>query len=312
MKIAFIYAGQGSQFEKMGQDLYENQPVFKQTLDQIDEKVKVKDLCFNADIETLSQTKNTQPCMVAFALAITKTLKSYGIEPTMTAGLSLGEYSALNCAGVLNDIQAVKLVSFRALEMTKASDGVECSMWAIMGFDREKLIECCQKVQDIGYVTIANYNSPVQQVISGQKEACKKVSEMVIELGAKRAVELNVSGPFHTKYMKPAGDALKEKFNDEQFLDMKIPVVFNSLGTQKNADQDIKELLVSQVQSSVYFEDSIKHMIEQGVDTFVEIGGGKVLSAFIKKIKKDISVFSVYDVKTLEETLNKLEGEIAC
>lgn len=312
MKIAFLYAGQGSQFEKMGLDLYENEPVFKETLDKIDTNGKIKDLCFNADLETLSVTSNTQPCMVAFAIGITNVLKSKNIKPCMTAGLSLGEYSALNCAGVLEDTKAIELVTFRGEQMVLASQGLDCMMSAILGLDREKLQECCDKASENGDVSIANYNCPGQLVIAGSTNACKDACKLALENGAKRAIELNVSGPFHTKFMALASKALDEEFKDSDFLDMKIPVVFNTLGKEKSQNQDIKSLLVNQVKSSVYFEDSINYMIEQGVDTFIEIGGGKVLSGFIKKISKQVKTYAVYDNKTLEDTLQKLEGDEQC
>lgn len=310
MKIAFLYAGQGSQFEGMGKDLYENQEIFAKTFDKLENFENIKKMCFEYDLASLSKTSNTQPCMVAFAVALTETLKSYGIIPEMTAGLSLGEYSALNCANVLGNSQAVKLVSFRGLEMEKASKGLDCKMIAIMNLSRELVQKACEDASEYGIVSIANYNHKDQLVIAGESEACTKASELALEFGAKRAIELNVSGPFHTKLMKSAGDALEKRFSEENFADMQIPVVFNTIGSEKNENQDIKDLLVAQVQSSVYFEDSIKYMIEKGVDTFVEIGGGKVLSGFVKKISKTVETYAVYDMKTLESVIEKLKGEI--
>ncbi len=312
MRIAFLYAGQGSQFEQMGKDLYDNHPVFKKAFDEIDTSGKLKEMCFEYDITRLSKTSNTQPCMVAFASALTKTIKSYDIEPEMVAGLSLGEYSALNCAGVLEDTQAVELVAFRGLQMEQASEGLDCKMLAIMNLSRELVKSACDEASAFGIVSIANYNHKDQIVIAGETIACQKASEIAMELGAKRVVELKVSGPFHTKLMKKAGDALDERFSKEIFKDMNVPVVFNVIGTEKNENQNIKDLLVKQVQSSVYFEDSIKYMIEKGIDTFVEIGGTKVLSAFVKKVSKDVETYTIYDLKSLECTIEKLKGEIEC
>ncbi|MFI3226273.1 MAG: ACP S-malonyltransferase [Clostridia bacterium] len=312
MKIAFIYAGQGSQFEKMGEDLYKTQPIFAKTLDAIDKNGKIKQLCFEGSIEELSKTSNTQPCMVAFAIAITRMLKDYGIYPEITAGLSLGEYSALNCANVLNDEQSLELVTFRGEQMEQASQGLNCKMYAILGIERKQLKKACEQASNLGIVSIANYNCPGQIVIAGESDACKKASDLALELGAKRAIELNVSGPFHTKLMKSAGLALNKRFTTEKFGEMQIPVVFNVLGTEKSKETNIKLLLEKQVQSSVYFEDSIRYMIKNGVDTFVEIGGGKTLTGFIKKISKDVATYQVFDVKSLENTLCKIKGETVC
>lgn len=307
MKIAFLYAGQGSQFEGMGKDLYEKQDVFAKTFDNIDEKIK--ELCFNADLETLSQTTNTQPCMVAFAIAITDVLKEKGIVPSITAGLSLGEYSALYTAGVLTKEQAISLVTFRSKQMEQASKGLDCSMVAILGLSKEDVENACKQAQSEGIVQIANLNCPLQIVIAGEKNAVNKACQMSKELGAKRTIELKVSGPFHTSFMKPAGDALKEKFLSEKFSNMEIPVVFNAIGRAKQDNENIAKLLEKQVQSSVFFEDSIKYMIENGVDTFVEIGGGKALSGFVKKISKDVKTYAIYNNDTLLDALESLKGE---
>ncbi|MFI3115794.1 MAG: ACP S-malonyltransferase [Clostridia bacterium] len=309
MKIGFLYAGQGSQFEQMGKGLYETQPVFKQTFDAVDPTGEIKQLCFEENLAELSKTVNTQPCMVAFAVAITNMLDSMGVKPDMVAGLSLGEYSALHCAGVFSDKQAVDLVAFRGKEMESASKGLDCKMMSILGLSRELLEQACKQASRVGVVSIANYNSPAQLVIAGETEACQKAADFAIEYGARRALKLNVSGPFHTELMKPAGDALEKRFATEDFSDMKIPVVFNSLGKEKAPEDNIKDILVKQVQSSVYFEDSIRYMIKEGVDTFIEIGGGKVLSSFVKKVSESVETYAVYDVKTLEDTINHLKGD---
>lgn len=309
MKIAFIYAGQGSQFSKMGIDLYQDEPVFSHAIDKIDKDGRIKLITYSGTIEELSQTQNTQPCMVLFAIALTKTLEHYGVKPDMLAGLSLGEYSALYASGVLTDAQAVELVSFRGKEMAKISKEISCSMSAILGLKRELVEKSVSRASEVGNVYIANYNSPSQIVISGDEKAVAKAEELATEYGAKRVVRLNVSGPFHTKYMKPVGDLLKKRFESEEFSDMQIPVVFNAIGREMKKDENIKDLLEKQVQSSVYFEDSINYMIKNGVDTFIEIGGGKVLSGFVKKISKDVNVYNVDNCESLKEVIKKIKGD---
>lgn len=305
-KIAFIYAGQGSQFEKMGKDLYDENQVFRETFDVVASE-KIKNLCFDADLETLSKTENTQPCMVACEIAITDVLKSENIMPQMTAGLSLGEYSALYCADVLTKEKAVELVTFRGEKMAEINNELDLEMHAIVGLNREVIEQCVDKVQN---VYIANYNSKEQVVISGEKSACKEVCDLVISKGGKKAIKLNVSSAFHSPFMQNTCDELKLKFTDNDFSDMQIPVVFNTLGAEKSADQKIREIMINQAKSSVYFEDSIKYMIDKGIDTFIEIGGGKTLSSFIKKIDKNVKTYVVDSQKTLENTLQKIKGDV--
>ncbi len=307
MQLGFLYAGQGSQALGMGKDLYENHPIYAKTMEEVDPTGEYRKLMFGEDLEALSQTQNTQPCMVAMAVSLTALLEEKGIRPTMTAGLSLGEYSALACSGVFSPKTAVELVAFRGKAMCDAAKGVDSAMVAVLGLSVEKLQEACHKAQEFGVVEIANYNCPAQLVMGGEAKAVEKASEFAKELGAKRCLPLKVSGPFHTSLMKKAGDALEERFKTIDFGQLEIPVIFNSTAKPLVAGENIPDLLVKQVQSSVYFEDSIRYMIEQGIDTFVELGSGKVLSGFVKKISGDVTILNIENQETLEKALTMLE-----
>ncbi len=308
-KIGFVYAGQGSQVVGMGKSFYDNYQIAKDVFDNIDLDIDVKKICFEGPIEELSKTSNTQPCMVTVAIIATRLLKENGIVPDYVAGLSLGEYSALNAAGVLTDNDAIDLVRFRGQAMERAAAGIESKMFAIIGLDRELLNEAVNEAKDLGFVVIANYNCPGQLVIAGEVDAVTKASELALEKGARRAIPLNTSGPFHTELLAPASKELKEKFTTVTFNEMQIPVVFNSSAKELEPGTSIAKMLEKQVMSSVYFEDSIRYMISKGVDTIIEIGPGKVLSGFIRKIDKSIKTYQVEDQASLEKTLMGLKGE---
>ena len=283
MKIAFLYAGQGSQHPGMGQDLYEAYPAYRAVLDGAEVGFDLKAVSFSDPDGVLNQTEYTQPCMVAFAAGMTAILAEKGIRPDYAAGLSLGEYSALAAAGVFTAKQAVELAAFRGKAMAASAAGVPCGMTAVLGLDRDKLAEACKAAAGEGVVEIANYNCPGQLVIGGQKAAVDAAAAKAKEMGAKRCLPLKVSGPFHTSLLRPAGDALRERFKTESFGEMAFPVLFNCLGREMGEGDAIPALLERQVQSSVYMEDTIRRLAELGVDLVVEIGPGKVLSGFVKK-----------------------------
>lgn len=309
MKLAFVYAGQGSQKVGMGKDLYENYPVYKEVFDSVDQNGTLKKLCFEGPMEELSDTRNTQPCMVAFAAAVTKQLNEEGIYPDMAAGLSLGEYSALCASGVFSPQTAVEIVAFRGKAMADAVKDIPCMMAAVLNLDRQVLQDICREASAIGTVEIANYNCPGQLVISGEKEAVEKASEMAKAAGAKRCIPLQVSGPFHTSLMKPAGLALAERFKDISFEKMNFPVIFNATASPIQEDETIPKLLEKQVQSSVYFEDTVIYMEKQGIDTIIEIGPGKVLSGFIRKITDSIKTYAIEDSESLRNVIAELNGK---
>lgn len=306
MKIGVIYAGQGSQKVGMGQSFYDNYSEVKELFDCYPD---LKRLCFQGPIEQLSKTENTQPCMVLFAIAVTELLKKNGIFPDYVAGLSLGEYSALNAAGVFDKETVIDIVRLRGKAMNDAVAGIESKMVAVMNLDRRTLKAICLQASDQGVVAIANYNCPGQLVITGEKKAVEKAEKLAKAAGAKRVIPLNTSGPFHTKLLEPAARTLKEKFENVKFHEMKVPVIFNTTAQELKDDETVAKMLVKQVKSSVYFEDSIRYMIDHSVDTFIEIGPGKVLSGFVRKIDKTKKVYQVEDKDSLEKVVNELQGE---
>ena len=314
--LGFVYAGQGSQRVGMGQDFYCKYSSFRSTIDNATEVVSkvtdmdLADVSFNGPMEQLSSTEYTQPAMVAFAIGVTKLLKEAGIDADYTCGLSLGEYSALYEAGVVDEATIMALIAKRGKYMAEASKGLNVKMAAVLGMDRETVLECCEKAsaatEGERVVQAANFNCPGQIVISGHSSAVDKASVFLKEAGAKRILPLKVSGPFHTKLMKPAGDKLAEEFKAVDFKDEKTKVVYNCLGREKNTAENVAELLEKQVQSSVYLEDSIRYMAEAGVDTFVEIGPGKAISKFITKTLENAKVYSIDTVDDFENLVKEL------
>jgi len=308
MKLGFLYAGQGSQHPGMGADLYAD-PVFRAAFDRAAERVDfdLKEVCFTDQQGVLNQTRYTQPCMVAFAVAMTALLKHRGIVPAAAAGLSLGEYSALHAAGVLDAETVTELVAFRGKAMEQAAADKPSSMMAVLGLDRKPLQEACGAASALGCVVIANYNCPGQLVIGGEQAAVAQAAALAKEAGARRCMPLKVSGPFHTPLMAPAGAALEERFRTVTFAQPQIPVVFNCLGDVKPEDTTVPELLVRQVQSSVYMEDSIRRMAALGMDALIEIGPGRVLSGFVKKTTPQLPVYAVETAEDVEQLTQLLK-----
>ena len=314
MKLGFLYAGQGSQHPGMGADLYEAFPAFREVLDAARAEVDfdLKRTCFEDPEGVLNQTRYTQPCMVAFAAGLTAVLRERGIVPAAAAGLSLGEYSALHAAGVFDARTAVRLVAFRGKAMEEAAKGHDSAMMAVLGLDREPLQAACEAAGDLGTVVIANYNCPGQLVLGGDRAAVEKAAALAKERGAKRCMPLKVSGPFHTPLMKPAGEALECYFRSVPFEAPGIPVLFNCLGREKEPGDAISALLVRQVQSSVYMEDSIRAMAAMGVDAILEIGPGTALSGFVRRTLPEMPVYAVetvLDVERLPDWLAALNKE---
>ncbi len=311
MKLAFLYAGQGSQHAGMGRDLYEDFPAFRAVLEQAAAAVDfdIKEVMFTDAAGILNKTQYTQPCMTAFACGVTAVLRQAGIVPDYAAGLSLGEYSALACAEVFDVQTAVSLTAFRGKAMAAAAAGRPCGMTAVLGLDAPTLQACCEAAADAGVVQICNYNCPGQLVIGGDKAAVDKAAAAALTAGAKRCLPLKVSGAFHTALMHPAGDALREKFASVSFSQMQMPVLFNCLGHEKNENDSIAALLEKQVQSGVQWESTLRRLAELGVDTAIEIGPGKVLTGFVKKtVGSAISCYPVETSAQLQQLLRTMKG----
>lgn len=308
MKTAFVYSGQGAQYAGMGKELYEQHDSVKDIFHQASETLNLdmQSLCFEEN-DLLNQTTYTQPAILTVSMAIDALLKEKGLQPDVVAGLSLGEYSAFVKAGVLSFPEALRLVKKRGQYMTEAVPLGEGAMAAVMGLDRVVIEQICQEVAaEHGVVSPANYNMPGQIAIAGLKEPVEIASERLIEAGAKRVVPLTVSGPFHTSLLEPAAKQLKEEIQFVTVSNPVIPVISNTTAQPFEDAESIKGLMVKQVMSPVYWEDSVQKMIEMGVDTFVEIGPGKTLSSFIKKIDKTVQIVNVENIKSLEKALKKL------
>lgn len=308
MKLAFLYAGQGSQHPGMGRAFYESSPLFRQAYDGAPVDFDLAETCLDDPQGVLNQTAYTQPCLVAFAVGVTKLLKAAGLRPDYCAGLSLGEYSALHCAGVLDDETAISLAAFRGRAMAQAAQGVESAMMAVLNLDRAALSECCREASDLGVVEIANYNCPGQLVIGGEKAAVERAAALAREKGARRCLPLKVSGPFHISLLAPAGDALRERFQTVAFRPMEVPVLFNCLGDRMGPADTIPALLERQVQSSVYMEDTIRRLAALGVDAVVEIGPGKTLSGFVRKTAPEMQTYAVETPAELDGAVSALKG----
>ncbi len=313
MSIAFLYAGQGSQHAGMGRDLYEAYPSFAAVIDAADAAVdfELKTLMFEGPDEQLNLTEYTQPCMVAFAAGLTAVLAEQGIAPDYTAGLSLGEYSALCCAGVFEPVEAVKLAAFRGRAMCEAAAGRDTAMISILGLSREgveaAVAQAAAEAADGEVVEVSNYNCPGQIVIAGDTAPVNAAAALAKEAGARRCIPLKVSGPFHTSLLAPAGTALRERLSATELGEMRIPVLFNTLGHEMGEGDDIVSLLERQVQSSVRMEDTILRLAELGVDRIVEIGPGHVLTGLVRKTAKQISCTPVETVEDVQKLVAALQ-----
>lgn len=309
-KLAFIFSGQGAQYPGMGKTAVDS---FKEAADIFDQAteavgIDMRKLVFEGSEEDLKITENTQPSILTVSTALLMPLFNAGIKPDVTAGLSLGEYTAHVAAGTMNFRDAVRLVRKRGKFMQEAVPVGVGTMAAILGLDNQTVIDCCKEGSAEGIVEPANFNCPGQIVIAGEVKAVEKVVELCKEKGAKRAMLLPVSAPFHCSMLKVAGERLKEELDRIELFKMNMPVVSNVTAEYTLDSTQVRDLLIRQVSNAVKWEDCVNVMLKDGVDKFVEIGPGKVLTGFVRKISKDAAVLNIEDADSLQKAITELGG----
>ena len=305
--IAFLFPGQGSQYINMGKELYENIEECKNIFDKGQEilGMPIKELIFEGSNEELTRTKNSQPAILLTSLACQKALELEGISADYTVGLSLGEYGALIYSGVLSFEDGLRLIKERAEIMDSAVSSEEGTMAAVLKLSEEKVQDLINRANKFGLVEGANYNCPGQVVISGEHEAIKQSVKIAKELKG-IAIPLKVSGPFHSSMYEKASHEFYRELEKANINEPIKTVYSNVKGEPYEKEDDIRELLRLQIMSPVLFEKSIRDLINKGVDTFIEVGPGKTLSGFVKKIDKEVNVYNVEDIKSLKETVCNL------
>lgn len=301
MKIGFCFAGQGSQFKGMGQDFYNDLPLVKEIYDKFPE---IRDLCFNDENDLINQTAYAQKAMLLTGYAISQAIKNEGITPEYACGLSLGEYTALAYANTWNIEDAISIITYRGELMQNALPLGTTKMAAVIGMSREDILNVITKVS--GICEIANYNCPGQIVITGDNEGVNNAMAALTEAGCKRVIELNVSGAFHSSLLHDASLKLRSKLDEYTPNNPDVKIIYNVSGHEENGN--INEILEKQICHSVYFEDSIRYMLSNGVDTFVEIGPGKALSGFIKRIDRSAKIYNVSDIEGYKALLQDLKN----
>src|SRR5580700_8286223 len=307
-KTAFVFPGQASQYPGMGKELADKYPVARAVFDEADKALgfSISQMCFAGSGEDLKQTANTQPAILTCSVAIYRILEEKGVTPDFVAGHSLGEYSALVAAGSLKFSDAVKIVYKRGKYMQEAVPAGLGAMAAIMGLSHAVVMDACKRAAEGQVCSPANLNSPEQTVISGHAEAVKRAVEIASQLGAKRAVILPVSAPFHCALMMPAQEKLEKDLRKINIGPLRVPLVTNVDADTETSGEEARDALIRQVTMAVRWEESVREMIESGVTVFVEVGPGKVLSGLLRQIDRSVRVFNVEDSASLQSTMEKL------
>ena len=312
MKIGFLFPGQGSQVTGMGKDIYDKYEVAKDVYDQVKKVtgIDVADITFNQPAEILNQTKYTQISILTMSLAILKVLEQHGIKADASAGLSLGEYSALVYGNILSFEDGVSIVKNRGTYMQEMLPKGEWSMAAIMGLDEKAVEEACAKVTK-GFVRPVNFNTVGQIVASGDKNGIEELQKIALESGAKKVRLLNTAGPFHTEKLEKASEALRNDLEKIKFKKASSKVFKNIDGTEYTESNDMPDILAKHIISPVKFTKVLKSMYDDGIDTFVEIGPGKTLSGFVKRMNfdKDVLILNINNVESLESTIDYFKKE---
>ena len=309
-KVAFVFPGQASQYSGMGKELAEKYPVARAVFDEADKALgfSVSKLCFEGTEDDLKLTANTQPAILTVSVAAGRVLAEKGIAPDFVAGHSLGEYSALVAAGSVKFADAVKLVHKRGTYMQEAVPAGQGAMAAIMGLSPAVVQDACKRAAEGEICSPASLNSPEQTVISGHAGAVKRAVEIASQLGAKRSMVLPVSAPFHSALMMPAQEKLEKDLNAAEFEDLQVPLVTNVDADSIRQGEEARSALIRQVTMPVRWEESMRMLLDEGVNTFVEVGPGRVLTGLMRQIERSVATLNVEDEKSLQATVEKIAG----